>query len=554
MNGRPPGARSRRRLRVGVLDLLATPARSWSERAYHLLMTKQYASITPQAIAVWCRQMGHRTFYATYYGLGDPKRALPEDLDVVFIASYSQASALAYALAKLFRRDGTLTVIGGPHAKSFPRDCARFFDVVVLDCDRALVADIVGGGVARGAIVSSAHPFDDLPTVEERLPEIAASAFARGGRPYFASTIPLLASVGCPYACDFCIDWHVPHRQLSLERLAADLRFLAKRFPGVMISFHDPNFAVKFDDVLDVMEAIPPGARSPYIMESSLSILRGDRLRRLSDTNCVSVAPGVESWSNYSRKAGVGRATGPEKLERLVEHFTLLHEHVPYVQANFMYGLDDDTGDEWISLTRNFMSRTPFVWPVVNIPHPFGGTPLFDAYRAGRRILAALPFAFYYSPYTATTLPHHGVVAYYRALSDLFAHFTAPRMLSRRLGSTPSQFVRLVHLIRTGVKRGRMQAFRRLHAMLDSDGRFRAFHEGETTVLPEFYHREYERMLGPYADLLSPSERVPDLDPPDDRNRTAPAVGRTHSAAQRERPAPSSGMPSFSDSSRANSR
>ena len=51
-------------------------------------------------------------------------------------------------------------------------------------------------------------------------------------------------------------------------------------------------------------------------------------------------------------------------------------------------------------------------------------------------------------------------------------------------------------------------------ALLDSDAQFRAFHEGRVTRLPEFYHREYERMLGPYAQLLSPSERVPDLDAP----------------------------------------
>jgi radical SAM superfamily enzyme YgiQ (UPF0313 family) len=511
---RHPVIRSaRRRLRVGVLDLLATPARSWSERAYHLLMTRQYASITPQAIAVWCRQLGHHVFYATYYGLGDPKRALPDDLDVVFIATYSQASALAYALAKLFRRDGALTVVGGPHAKAFPRDCARFFDVVVLDCDGALIGDILRNGVARGTILSGARPFDDVPTVEERLPEIGTSAFARG-RPYFASTIPLLASIGCPYTCGFCIDWNVPHRTLSLERLAADLRFVAAHFPGTMIAFHDPNFAVKFDAVLDVIEGIAPHARSPYIMESSLSILRGDRVKRLADTNCVSAAPGIESWSSYSQKAGVGRASGAQKVERVVEHFTLLHERVPYLQANFMYGLDDDADGEWIALTKDFMSRTPFVWPVVNIPHPFGGTPLFDAYRANGRVLTAMPFAFYYSPYTATTMPCHGPAAYYRALAELFEHFTSPAMLYRRLASTTSQFVRLAHVIRTGVKRQRMHAFRRLAALLDSDAQFRAFHEGRVTALPEFYHCEYERMLGPYAELVSRNERVPDLDAP----------------------------------------
>jgi hypothetical protein len=45
--------------------------------------------------------------------------------------------------------------------------------------------------------------------------------------------------------------------------------------------------------------------------------------------------------------------------------------------------------------------------------------------------------------------------------------------------------------------------------MLRSDRAFLAFHEGRTTDLPEFYHRMYERMLGPYAELMSRADRTP---------------------------------------------
>ncbi len=61
-------------------------------------------------------RLGHETFYATYYGSGEPHRLLPGDLDVVFIASYTQASPIAYALGRLYGKAGTRTVIGGPHA------------------------------------------------------------------------------------------------------------------------------------------------------------------------------------------------------------------------------------------------------------------------------------------------------------------------------------------------------------------------------------------------------------------------------------------------------
>ena len=98
-------------MRVGILDILTLPSRHPADSVYHFLLTKQWASLTPQAISVWCRRMGHETFYQTYYGLGDPGRRLPADLDWVFISCHTQVSPLAYALAKRFRRAGTRTVI-----------------------------------------------------------------------------------------------------------------------------------------------------------------------------------------------------------------------------------------------------------------------------------------------------------------------------------------------------------------------------------------------------------------------------------------------------------
>src|SRR5262245_44448578 len=474
-------------------------------------MVRQYASFTLQAIATSARRLGHTVFYAIYYGVGAPEQRLPGDLDVVFLSSYTQASALAYALGRLYRRRGTRTVFGGPHAKSFPRDCLRFFDIVVKECDEPLIADILNGTYDPGSIVTSAAPFEELPTVEERMPEIRASAFLAGRR-YFASTIPLLASIGCPYDCGFFVDWNNPHRLLSTERLAADLAYVARNLPGSLVAYHDPNFAVKFDQTLDVIEAVPARPPNPYIVETSLTVLREPRIRRLGRTGCVAVVPGGEAWSAYSHKAGVGKATGIEKVDRVVEQFELLHAHVPYLQANFMFGLDVDAGDEPVRLTKDFVSRTPFVWPAINIPHPFGGTPLYDQYLDEDRILTAMPFSFYYAPYLVTRLKHYSAEAYYRKLLELFEHLASMPLLVQRLRATRAWLPRLVHAVRTGAKRHEMRAFRRIHAMLVEDRQFRAFHEGDTPVLPEFYHREYERLLGRYAALIPRADRTPVLE------------------------------------------
>lgn len=525
-------------MRVGIIELLVdTPTRGRVGALYATHMRKQFVSITPQAVSVWCRQLGHDVFYATYHGQSDPERLLPDDLDVVFVSAYTQASALAYALARLFRRSKTLTVIGGPHAKSFPVDCLRFFDLVVDDCDKTLVDDMLRGRFDPPAAISSGRRIADLPSVEERLPEIAASVFVRG-RPIRMSVVPMLASVGCPYTCDFCIDWNSDYRALPKDRLEADLAYLSRHLPGVLIAYHDPNFAVRFDETMDIIEAIPAARRNPYIMESSLSILKESRLHRLRDTNCVYVAPGIESWANYSNKAGAGAKTGRDKLEQVVHHFELIGRHVPGMQANFLFGTDSDCGDEPVELTREFVRRLPAVFPTVNIPTPFGGTPLFDNYLAEGRILRAMPFAFYFTPHLVTTLRNYHPREYYDRLIDISKEIASNLMLSRRVLARSRPSVRFIHALRTLATRWDIAEFRRLRRMMASDAGFMAFHEGRSDVLPEYYRWRLGARLGRYAELLSPRDLVPTFDAPAAPARPAPAA-RRHAA---DRPGPAAAI------------
>lgn len=503
-------------MRIGVVELLTGNCATRGLRGFgSYLYTRQYASLMPQAVAAWCREFGHEVHYATFAGRGDPKALLPADLDIVFVGASTPASALAYALAKLYRRERTVTVVGGPHARAFPRDCARFFDFVVLQCDRDLVRDLVAGHYERGSIVSSGRALTELPSVEQRMPEIRKGIFSFG-RATPMTTVGVIASVGCPYTCNFCTDWNNPYVMLPAERLAEDLRYISEHLPGTRIAFHDPNFAVKFDQVLDILEEIPPAKRNPYIMESSLTVLRGPRLRRLKDTNCTYIAPGVESWSSYSNKSGVGAATGQEKMERVSEDFRSIHEYVDGLQANFIFGLDVDEGDEPVALTKEFITRTPFVWQAMNIPTPFGGTPFFDDCLRDGRILRSMPFALYYVPYLVTTLKHYDPIAYYDRLIDINVHLSSMNLLRRRLRSVRSRALQTFFLARTLGTRRRVDDFRAIVGALKADPGMLAFHQGENVALPSFYRQEVRRVLGRYALLLSDDDLKPVLEPYDD--------------------------------------
>ncbi len=188
-------------MRVGIIDLLTdVPLRGPLSRLYATYFRKQFVSIGPQAVSVWCRQLGHDVVYATYYGQQDPRSLLPNDLEIVFIASHTPCALLAYSLSKSFRAEKIQTVLGGPHAKSFPEDSLRFFDFVVTNCDRALIDDILRGQVDPPAILSSDRLLDAIPSVAERRTEIEASTFILG-RPGLTTVIPMMTSLGCPYDC-----------------------------------------------------------------------------------------------------------------------------------------------------------------------------------------------------------------------------------------------------------------------------------------------------------------------------------------------------------------
>ena len=489
-------------MRIGIIDIVSeTLLGGRLGRIYGAYYRRQFMSIMPQAVAVWCRALGHDVHYATYWGQADPLSLVPDDAQVVFVLSFTQSSALAYGLATALKRRGALTVLGGPHARSFPTDCARFFDIVVKDCDRTLIDDILRRRFDPPAIVSSGRPLTEFPSVEERMPEIRIAGFRRG-RPMLTSIVPLLSSIGCPYTCGFCVDWNSQYVALSADRLQQDLEYLSRHFPKLVAVYHDPNFAVRFDETMDVIARVPEGRRNRYIMETSLAILKDARMLRLTETRCVYVAPGIESWTDYSNKSGAGARKGRDKLEKVVAQLETLSRHVPGIQANFLFGSDTDAGEEPVTLTKEFIRRLPQVWPTINIPTPYGGTPLYDElYREGR-ILESMPFAFYSNPYLAITLKHYDPATYYDHVIALHEVLSSNAMLLRRLRTKVHIGVLFTHTMRTLETRVELAGYRRIRAMLGSDAQFRAFHEGRSSELPAFYTRLLEKRLGRYAELL----------------------------------------------------
>ena len=496
-----------RKLKIGVLEIITTPARNVGDWLADTFQFHQYAGVMPQAIAVWCRNLGHEVHYATYYGTGNLAQLLPHDLDYLFLSCATQNSAIAHVVAKWAQAGGTKVVFGGPHAKSYPYDALKFADLAVKSCNAATVYDILHGDYRPGTILHADRPLDHLPSVRARWPYIRRASYLAGCCSRTA-VAPLLTSLGCPNSCNFCVDWNNPYLPLDPDAVEADLRFLL-RHKG-FVALHDPNLGRNLDGVLAMMRRLD--FHTPYVMQCSLQDITTERIQRLQQTGCVLVAPGIESWQGFDAKcnnAGAPKA----KQQAVIAQLTELSAAIPYVQANFILGLDcdgDDNNRLSQQLTEEFIVHVPAVWPNINFAVAFGGTPHFRVMQQSQRILP-LPFGLYVNPY-CSIVTRRSPLELYNNFIRLCDTILDKDGQAARLEAVGHWKGRLAHRFRARwVAKEREEAVE-IRGRLVTNANFRDFHEGKHQNVPEFYWQRQFAQLGRYRTALTRSELQPILD------------------------------------------
>src|SRR5207245_10849222 len=105
--------------------------------------------------------------------------------------------------------------------------------------------------------------------------------------------------------------------------------------------------------------------------------------------------PGIESWYDLGNKSKTGKVEGLAKVEQVSDHVNMILRHIPYVQTNFVLGLDSDSGPEPFALTKRFVDRTPGAFPDYPLLWAFRrAAPLNLEYQRTGRVL---PFLFHSS-------------------------------------------------------------------------------------------------------------------------------------------------------------
>jgi len=310
----------------------------------------------------------------------------------------------------------------------------------------------------------------------------------------------MLGSLGCPYTCSFCIDAVVPYQAMDFDVLREDLQFLLTRFKHPTVAWHDPNFGVRFDDYLDMIEeAVPPG-RIDFVAESSLSLLSEPHLKRLKRNGFKGILPGIESWFDLGGKSKTGARQGMDKVRQVSEHVNLILGYIPYIQTNFVLGLDSDAGPLPFELTKRFLDLSPGAFPGFSLLTAFGRAAALNLdYQRANRVLP-FPFHFLNNNQAMNVKPkNYSWHDFYGHVIDLTEYSFSSRAIVNRFRATQGATSRWMNLVRAISSEGfgRIRFYKEIRQRLETDRQFSPYFEQESTELPDFYTNLARRELGP---------------------------------------------------------
>ncbi len=485
-----------RKLKIGIIDLIH---KGVSKTLWARIMHANLASIMPAVVARWCEQEGHDVKLITYTGLENISKELPQDVDMVFISSFTQAAQMAYAISNQLRQSNVVTALGGPHARCYPQDARKYFDYVFGFTNKELLHEALEECAQHRPYGRHLHADcqpSEIPGVRERWKFIEPTL----KKAPFLKIVPMLGSMGCPYSCNFCIDSEVPYQTMDFDVLKDDLRFLLTKFRRPAVAWHDPNFGARFNEIMQVIEQAVPANSIDFIAESSMTFLSEPHLQRLKANGFKALLPGIESWYDLGHKSKVGKNTGEEKLQSVSNHVNLIMKYIPYLQTNFVFGLDCDEGAEPFELTKRFIDNCPAAFPAYSLLTSFGqAAPLNLQYQREGRLL---PFPFHtLNNHVAMNVKpkNYSWLEFYDHLIDVTEHSFSWRAMRRRFSHSTMYTTRWMNFIRAVSNEGwgRIRLFKQIRRLLETDRAFRNYFEGESTKLPEFYLDLIRKDMGP---------------------------------------------------------
>jgi len=488
-----------------VIDLVSSKKLNIIENFPDRILNPNMVSLMPQIICVWIEELGHNAIYFTYTGFENLKEELPKDLDLVIISSNTISAYLAYSISNYYRSLGIFTILGGPHAKAFSKDAGNYFDCIVGNIDKILLSDIIRNPNRLGSFISTDKKIEDFPTLEQRWKYIQYNI---NKFPYYRS-ISTNNSIGCPFKCNFCIEFNNKYYQLSDDHIIDNIKFLNRFNKKFTVIWYDPNFGSGISRCLNLLEKHFTNHKNiSFGMESNLSELDEKTIIRLKRNNFKIIAPGLESWFKFNNKSGLIHKSPFEKMIYISDQLNMMSEHINFIQLNFIFGIDSDYGDQPFELTKEFIRRVPNIYPNFQIITAFGtDIPLGNKLDKDDKLID-IPYNLLDCSSITNVKLDYDLIRFYNLMHDISNTAFSYKNVLNRIKNSKDFSIKSFYLLKKIYGYDRSKFYKTFLNKLLNNKKFLDFHLGNNKIIPLEYKDKLKKELGDFYNFLPSKIRI----------------------------------------------
>jgi radical SAM superfamily enzyme YgiQ (UPF0313 family) len=303
-----------------------------------------------------------------------PASPLPH---VVGITVHLTFARRAYELARWFRAQGSIVILGGLHVLSCPEEASTHADAIAIGDGvqlwPSILADIEASALQQRYEADYSRPYSLDPAARRAILP----------RESFLTTTSVIATRGCHNRCGFCYlatdGLHMPYRMREVEQVAAEIAADAQPYTV----FVDNNLGSRPAYLRKLCEALRPLG---IIWSAAVTIDVTDDpslVREMARAGCTGVFVGFESLNGGNLSDARKRSPAPEDYARRV---ALLHRYGIQVNGSFVLGFDHDRADVF-ERTVEWIEDNKLECATFHILTPYPGTPLFRQLESEGRIL-----------------------------------------------------------------------------------------------------------------------------------------------------------------------
>ena len=311
--------------------------------------------------------------------------ALPEDVDLVAISTFSAQVKQAYAIARRYSSRGVPVVMGGLHTTVLP-----------LEAVANGASAVVGEGECVWHEVLHDANLGRIKPIYDARKTAAGFDLSTSPMPAFHlldmdryNRITVQTSRGCPWRCSFCASSILltdRYKQKPVDRVLREIDAIRERWPRPFIEFADDNSFINrayWRELLPQLEQ----RHIRWFTESDLAIAEDpDLLDAMHDAGCMEVLIGFESPAQEGLDGlEMQRNWKFKQWPRYREVIETIQGHGIRVNACFVVGLDGHTTAVFDQIYRFVEETTPFDVQIT-YQTPFPGTPLYHRLKSEGRL------------------------------------------------------------------------------------------------------------------------------------------------------------------------